>query len=74
MTNTRDDDVEKQSRTSKPRRSKIMRVDSLVGNAKREIEKVFELPRGSVQIVLPNGKNARKDKLIGSLIDDWNKK
>ena len=63
----------KPGRIAKARRSQKMKGNSEVGNAMREIEKVFDLPRGSVQLLLPSGKEARKDKLIRSLRRDCKK-
>lgn len=62
---------EKKIRIPKGRRFQVLRVDALVGNAERKIEKTFDLPKGCVQLNLPNGKKARKDKLIRSLLKDY---
>jgi hypothetical protein len=46
-------------------------VDGAVGHAKQMIEKKFGLPKGSVQLVLPDGKKARADRMISSLLREW---
>jgi hypothetical protein len=56
----------------RPARRKIaLRRDALVGNAEREIARVFGLPEGSVRLVNPDNRKARSDKLIGALLHDW---
>jgi hypothetical protein len=56
----------------RPARRKIsLRRDSMVGNAEREIERVFGLPEGSVRLVNPDKRKARSDKLVGALLKDW---
>jgi len=61
----------KKKRNLQPLRYQVIRVDATVEAAEREIERVFGLPSGSVQLVLPSGRKARADKRIGSLLDDW---
>lgn len=53
------------------RRKNVIRVDASVGSAVREIERVFGLPDGSVRLVNPDGRTARADKAIGSLLRDY---
>ncbi len=60
-----------QSRTYPATRKYALRTDSTVESALREIERVFKLPEGSVRLVLPSGRAARKDKMVGALLDDW---
>ena len=56
----------------RPARRKIsLRRDASVGNAEREIERVFGMPKGSVRLVNPDHRKARSDKLVGALLDDW---
>jgi len=50
-----------------PRRSKRARRDARVATIERSIEKVYGLPKNSVRIVNPDGKDARGDKLIATL-------
>jgi hypothetical protein len=58
--------------SERPARRKIaLRRDSTVGNAEREIERVFRLPRGSIRLVNPDHRKARSDKLVGALLADW---
>ncbi len=53
------------------RRKFALRRDASVGSGQREIESVFDLPRGSVRLLLPDGSKARSDKAIGALLSDW---
>lgn len=58
--------------TERPARRKTsLRQDAHVGSAEKSIEQVFGLPRGSVNLVNPDGRKARTDKLIGALLRDW---
>jgi hypothetical protein len=52
-------------------RKQIIRRDASIDRAEREMERVFGLPRGCIRLVLPNGRKARTDKLVGSLLSDW---
>jgi hypothetical protein len=54
-----------------PLRYKVIRVDASVGTTEREIERVFGLPQGSVQLILPSRRKARTDKKIGKFLKDW---
>ena len=49
----------------------VLRKDATVRAGEKTIERVFGLPKGSVQLVLPGGKVARSDKNIGPLLRDW---
>lgn len=49
------------------RRFRDARTDASVGSIEKNIEKVFGLPKGSIQINRPDGTNARSDKKIGNL-------
>lgn len=42
-----------------------------VKNIEKKIEKTFSLPKGSVQINNPNGKNAHGCEKIGTLIEKF---
>jgi hypothetical protein len=48
-----------------------LRRDATVGTGEAVMERVFGLPKGSVQLALPDGKLARADKKIGALLRDW---
>lgn len=61
------------SRNLQPKRFNALREDSSVGSAKETIEKLLELPRGSVVLLLPSGDKAKSNKKIKSLRSDWNK-
>ena len=58
-------------RRGAPRRYRAARRDAKVETIERRMERDFGLPKGSVHIVLPNGRDARGDKKIGSLLDQW---
>lgn len=49
-----------------------LRSDASVESGQREIERVFKLPEGSVRLLLPSGRPARRDKSVGALLGDWN--
>ena len=53
------------------RRGRAIKSNACVGSACSIIETNFGLPEGSVRLVLPSGKNARRDKSIGALLRDW---
>jgi hypothetical protein len=61
----------KQSRIFPATRKFPLRSDASVRAGERTIERVFGLPRGSVQLVLPNGRPARGDKKIKKLLEEW---
>lgn len=50
-----------------------LRRDATVRTGEKVIERVFGLPKGSVQLALPDGKLARSDKKIGALLRDWSR-
>ena len=53
------------------RRGRAIRTDATVATALREIQNHFDLPDGAVQINLPDGRKARRDKRISALLRDW---
>ena len=53
------------------RRKNVLRRDSRVGSAEREIARVFGLPEGAVRLVNPDGRNARSDKRVAVLLRQW---
>jgi hypothetical protein len=57
-------------RTEKPKRRRAARSDASVGSIERDIEKIYKLPKGSVQINNPNGRDARSDTQVGKLRKD----
>jgi len=54
-----------------PNRIRTARSDASVGTITREIERVFNLPEGSVVLARPDGKRKRSDASIASLRSDW---
>jgi hypothetical protein len=56
---------------NRSRRKNVLRVDSTIRSAEKEIEKVFGLPDGSMKLVNPDGRKARSDKRVGALLKDW---
>lgn len=51
-------------------RKKALRSDATVLRAKRVIERLG-LPRDSIKIILPNGRQARSDATLSSLCRSW---
>lgn len=47
------------------------RSDGFVGALERTIERCFGLPKGSVRIIAPNGRNIRSDARVGTLRRVW---
>jgi hypothetical protein len=62
---------EQPSRADSSRRGRAIRTDATVGTTIRRIEQHFDLPRGCVRLVLPNGKEARKAATIARLLREW---
>jgi hypothetical protein len=52
-------------------RTNRMRADATVRSALREIERVFDLPTGSVSLLRPDGRRKRGDARIAGLREDW---
>jgi hypothetical protein len=61
----------KQSKEFPATRKFPLRSDASVRAGVKTIERVFGLPRGSVQLVLRNGRPARADKKIKKLLKEW---
>ena len=55
-------------------RERGARNDATIESIQEDIESVYKLPEGSVQINNPDGSNARDDKSIESLRDDYAKR
>jgi hypothetical protein len=53
------------------RRKNVLRLDSTIGSAEREIARVFGLPDGCVRVVNKSGRKARTDKLVAALLREW---
>ena len=49
----------------------VPRADMLVGNARRDMARILQLPTDAVRFILPNGRTARSDKRLGDLRSDW---
>ena len=47
------------------------RKDARVDTLEKKIEREQDLPEGSVKIVNPSGKDARGDKKVGTLREDY---
>ena len=56
---------------TKPKRYRVARRDARVGTITSRIEKDYGLPEGSVRLILPNGRKARVDGRIASLLRNW---
>lgn len=57
-----------------PRRSYAAREDASVGTIERKAARAFNLPEGSVCILLPSRRKARSDKQIRQLRRDWERR
>lgn len=53
------------------KRKFALRRDATVAAGQRRIETDYVLPRGSVSLHLRNGKHARADMKINTLLKDW---
>jgi hypothetical protein len=54
-----------------PRRQTVLHNDGSIENAVKQIEKVFNLPVGSVRLEYKSGRKARNDSTIGNLRENW---
>lgn len=54
-------------RTDPPLRQRNARTDASIGSIERHIEGTYGLPKGSVTISRPTGRDARSDKTVGRL-------
>jgi hypothetical protein len=52
-------------------RLRTPRADWRIGRGERWIADLFGLPADAVHLVLPDGRDARSDKTLGSLRKDW---
>jgi hypothetical protein len=57
-----------------PRRAYAARGDASVGTIERKAAEAFDLPQGSVCILLPSRRKARSDKQIRQLRRDWERR
>jgi hypothetical protein len=57
--------------TETARRYRSARVDGKVGSLEARIARDYGLPRGSVMIVGPDGKDKRSDAKVQSLLAEW---
>ncbi len=63
--------AKKAKKTFPAARKFVLRSDASVEAGEKTIERVFGLPKGSVRLVLPGGRDARSDKKIRALLRDW---
>lgn len=74
-------ELSKKIRTDGPNRPKqqvavrfrAARVDATVASITRRIERDYQLPKGSVRLVLPSGRRAHGDGKIENLLNRWSK-
>ncbi len=59
------------NREDEPRRYRKARATSSIRAARKVIEDIFGYPKGAVQIVYPNGRQARSDSTVGNLRRRW---
>jgi hypothetical protein len=55
------------SRNEPPRRQRGARKDASIGSIERHMENAYNLPKGSVKISNPSGRDARSDQKVGTL-------
>jgi hypothetical protein len=56
-----------------PARFRAARVDATVASITRRIERDYQLPKGSVRLVLPSGRRVHVDGKIENLLNRWGK-
>jgi hypothetical protein len=61
-------------RPYRPRRAYAARDDASVGTIEKKGAQAFNLPEGSVCILLPSRRKARSDKQIRQLRRDWERR
>lgn len=61
-------------RTETPNRYREARSDAAVKSIEDRIAKDYGLPKGSIQITNPGGRNTRSDASIKSVRKNWDKK
>jgi hypothetical protein len=54
-------------------RFRAARVDATVASIARRIERDYQLPKGSVRLVLPSGRRVHVDGKIENLLNRWGK-
>lgn len=54
-----------------PRRQTVLHNDGSIENAVKQIERVFNLPVGSVRLEYQSGRKARNNSTIGKLRKNW---
>jgi len=52
-------------------RFRAARVDATIASITRRIERDYQLPKGSVRLVLPSGRKAHVDGKIENLLNRW---
>jgi Na+/H+-dicarboxylate symporter len=61
----------KKPKKQNPVRFRAARVDATVGSIIRRIERDYQLPEGSVRLVLPSGRKAHTDGKVNNLLTRW---
>jgi hypothetical protein len=56
---------------TKARRYRSARIDGKIGSLENRIARDYGLPRGSVMLVGPDGKDKRSDASVKSLLAEW---
>lgn len=60
-------------RNEEPNRYRVARSDASVGSIEKRIEKDYGLPKGSIKITNPTGRDTRSDSRVGTLRNRWEK-
>ena len=64
--------AKKQARTAEtPIRYRSLRDDASIAAAEATIAREYNLPVGSIRLILPSGRKARTDKTVAGLRKDW---
>jgi hypothetical protein len=58
-------------RSESPRRFRNIPANASIEAAERAIVRTLGLPDGSIRLVLPSGRKARRDATVQSLKDHW---
>jgi hypothetical protein len=61
-------------RKQNPKRYRKAKATAAVPSIERRIERDFGLPKGSVKLVYPSGRKARRDATMESLRKHWTRK
>jgi len=58
-------------RREKPIRYRRLKFNASIASAQETLEQKLGLPRGSVKLVYPSGRKARRDSTVRNLYERW---